>query len=794
MSRLPDEWVLTGVVETGERLGGGAYGSVFAGTLNGSRVAVKRLHQTFMGLDRHNKPSEEFQKFLKEFPMLCKFAHPAVVQVFGMAPPSNPQGSHGVVMELLRISLRERYSQQPYLSSKEEIGILENVASGIDYLHSKNFLHRDITTTNVMLTNAGVESHGVLAKIVDVGIARSLDDVTKDAGGMTMAPGNPSYMAPETYSDSSDQMVSYGRPSDIYAIGVTAMAMLNRREPPSIRALFNGEGRAKNISDMEESHPLCIVVQECVRESPDGRPSASQLCERLSAIQDIHATVVANTQVASGDAAGNDQKLADVEHKLQGVIADLVHVSTVRDGIAQRLKATTLEKNRVTQELVAVAAERDRITGEREVSVMERDRVIGELETAVMQRDAVTEQRETAVAERGRMAGELHAALTERDRVIGELETAVMQRDAVAEQRETAVAERGRMAGELQAALTERDRVIGELEAAVTQRDAVAEQRETAVAERGRMAGELQVALTKRDRVIGELEAAVTQRDAVTEQHETAVAEQGRMAGELQAALTERDRVTGELETAVMQRDIVTEQREIAVAERDGMASELQAAVTERNHVTGELETAVAQKDNVTEQLEVAVAERGRMAGGLETAVAELTQYRATATVEIARLTQNYDNQVVNNQRLVAEVAELRRQGYILATRLREEQLRQPAMQQVVRDSQKLAPSGLFSGFSFDYGKLARCQRLFAANGIAPIMKQIPKVRGGENGNICVEHLSGFVWCEIFYLRQFAFNLLHYLQSHSWGGGRGVSNLQEVSTHVTGVTKWVKCG
>ena len=622
MSRLPDEWVLTGVVETGERLGGGAYGSVFAGTLNGSRVAVKRLHQTFMGLDRHNKPSEEFQKFLKEFPMLCKFAHPAVVQVFGMAPPSNPQSSHGVVMELLRISLRERYSQQPYLSSKEEIGILENVASGIDYVHSKNFLHRDITTANVMLTNAGVESHGVLAKIVDVGIARALDDVTKDAGGMTMAPGHPSYMAPETYSDSSDQMVSYGRPSDIYAIGVTAMAMLNRREPPSIRALFNGEGRAKDISDMENSHPLCIVVQECIRNSPDGRPSASQLCERLSAIQDIHATVVANTQVASGDAAGNEQKLADVEHKLRGVIADLDHVSTVRDGIAQRLKATTLEKNRVTQELVAVAAERDHVTGELQAAMMERDRVTGEREVSVM----------------------------ERDRVIGELEATVTQRDAVTEQRETAVAERGCMAGELQAAMMERDRVPGERE----------------------------VGVVERDRVISELEAAVTQRDAVTEQRETAVAERGRMAGELQAALTECDRVTSELEAAVMQRDIVTEQREIAIA--------------------------------------------------------ELTQYRDTAAVEIARLTQNYDNQVVNNQRLVAEVAELRRQRYISATRLPEEQLRQPAMQQVVRDSQKPSPSGLLSNFSFDSGKFARCQRLFAANGIAPIMKRMPKVRGGGKG------------------------------------------------------------
>ena len=290
MSSVPTNCLLEGVVETTTRLGGGGFGSVFLARMRGSKVAVKRLHESLMGLDENNRPSQEFQRFIAEFPTLCKCAHPTIVQVFGMVPPSSPRGSHGVVMELLRKSLKERYKEQPFLTASQEIGILQNVASGIDYLHSKNYLHRDITTSNVMLTNVAAESEGVLAKLVDLGIARALGDSAKDIASLTEAPGQPSYMAPEMFSSSSDQKASYGRPSDIYAIGVTAMAMLNRREPPSMHILYR-EGRAKDIAAVDKSHhPLCAQVKACVTEVTDGRPTASQLCERLSVIQDRHRT------------------------------------------------------------------------------------------------------------------------------------------------------------------------------------------------------------------------------------------------------------------------------------------------------------------------------------------------------------------------------------------------------------------------------------------------------------------------------------------------------------------------
>ena len=100
MSRLSKECILEGVEETEIMLGGGGFGSVFVAKWSGSNVAIKRMHESLMGLDRDNKPSKEFQRFIAEFPTLCKCAHPTIVQVFGMVPPSTHRGKHGLFMEL----------------------------------------------------------------------------------------------------------------------------------------------------------------------------------------------------------------------------------------------------------------------------------------------------------------------------------------------------------------------------------------------------------------------------------------------------------------------------------------------------------------------------------------------------------------------------------------------------------------------------------------------------------------------------------------------------------------------
>ena len=114
------EYLLEGVEETGRRLGGGGFASVFLAKWRSCNVAIKRLHPAFMGLDSDNLPTKEFVDFMAEFRTLRKLAHPSIAQVFGLVKPSTPAESYGVVMEVLAMSLKERYAKMPPLTVGDE--------------------------------------------------------------------------------------------------------------------------------------------------------------------------------------------------------------------------------------------------------------------------------------------------------------------------------------------------------------------------------------------------------------------------------------------------------------------------------------------------------------------------------------------------------------------------------------------------------------------------------------------------------------------------------------------------
>ncbi|XP_049781370.1 serine/threonine-protein kinase Nek8-like, partial [Schistocerca cancellata] len=86
------------------------------------------------------------------------------------------------------------------------------------HIHSLNVLHRDITSSNILLT----ANHRCL-KIGDFGISKILARYKSRAQTLV---GTPCYLSPEL-CDGRD----YGRESDIWATGVVIYEMLALRRP-----------------------------------------------------------------------------------------------------------------------------------------------------------------------------------------------------------------------------------------------------------------------------------------------------------------------------------------------------------------------------------------------------------------------------------------------------------------------------------------------------------------------------------------------------------------------------------
>jgi hypothetical protein len=98
------------------------------------------------------------------------------------------------------------------------------VLAGLDHIHRRGLLHRDISSDNVMLSYD--EDGSLTVKIIDLGIAK---DVNTPSGEMAtqagMLIGNPKYMSPEQLGSIEDGEQLDGR-ADLYALGVVLYEML----------------------------------------------------------------------------------------------------------------------------------------------------------------------------------------------------------------------------------------------------------------------------------------------------------------------------------------------------------------------------------------------------------------------------------------------------------------------------------------------------------------------------------------------------------------------------------------
>ena len=92
---------------------------------------------------------------------------------------------------------------------------------GLEYLHMRSVAHRDIKSSNILVTNAG------LIKLADFGASVRVGTSHMDSG----VKGTPCYMAPEVIRG---QVTSTGwRSADIWSVGCTVIEMVKGRPPYS---------------------------------------------------------------------------------------------------------------------------------------------------------------------------------------------------------------------------------------------------------------------------------------------------------------------------------------------------------------------------------------------------------------------------------------------------------------------------------------------------------------------------------------------------------------------------------
>jgi len=205
-------------LEQGELLGAGALCQVYKARVKktGADVALKRFYCPDL-------LPEDIEDFKRELELTSTMVHPNIIQFLGGC--SNPPQLY-LVMELANFgSLAQNlHDDKIEFDWMLKFKIASDTAAGMDFLHSKKVLHRDLKSENLLLVTID-PSAATVVKIADLGVSKLFDP--NKATNMTKGRGTTNWMAPEILSGARD----YSFPVDVYSYGMIMWELLTREMP-----------------------------------------------------------------------------------------------------------------------------------------------------------------------------------------------------------------------------------------------------------------------------------------------------------------------------------------------------------------------------------------------------------------------------------------------------------------------------------------------------------------------------------------------------------------------------------
>ncbi|XP_060586753.1 serine/threonine-protein kinase B-raf-like isoform X6 [Ruditapes philippinarum] len=263
---IPNEEIIFG-----PRIGSGSFGTVFKGHWHGA-VAVKRLNVT-------NPTPAQLQAFKNEVAVLRKTRHLNVLLFMGCT--SKPQLA--IITQWCEGSSLYKHLHVDDIKF-EMLGLLEigrQTALGMDYLHAKSIIHRDLKSNNIFLTE------DLTVKIGDFGLA-TVKTRWSGSHQFQQPTGSILWMAPEVIR--MQEQNPYTFQSDVYAFGIVLYELMTGNLPYSHinnkdQILFMvGKGYlSPDVNKVRNDCPKALIrlMQDCCKYDRETRPLFPQILSSL---------------------------------------------------------------------------------------------------------------------------------------------------------------------------------------------------------------------------------------------------------------------------------------------------------------------------------------------------------------------------------------------------------------------------------------------------------------------------------------------------------------------------------
>ncbi|XP_072154175.1 serine/threonine-protein kinase 3 isoform X3 [Bemisia tabaci] len=208
----------------------------------------------------------------------------------------------GSVSDIMRL-------RKKTLSEDEIATILSDTLKGLEYLHLRRKIHRDIKAGNILLNSEG---H---AKLADFGVAGQLTDTMAKRNTVI---GTPFWMAPEVI-----QEIGYDCVADMWSLGITALEMAEGKPPYGdihpMRAIFMIPTKPPpSFREPDQWSPEFIdFVSQCLIKNPEERATASQMLQH-EFIGNAKASTILSTMIQEAREIRENQSLRNNVAAMQG--------------------------------------------------------------------------------------------------------------------------------------------------------------------------------------------------------------------------------------------------------------------------------------------------------------------------------------------------------------------------------------------------------------------------------------------------------------------------------------------
>lgn len=196
-------------------------------------------------------------KFVKEARSLARLRHPNIVSIIDIFEEND---TAYYVMEFhAGGSLADKVKNAP-LPEADAVKYIRQIASALEYVHSKQMMHLDVKPANILLDGEGN------AILIDFGLAKQYDNDGRQTSTTPIGISH-GYAPMEQYKNGG--VSEFSPVSDIYSLGATLYKLVTGLTPPEANDVFEA-----GLPDLPAtlSPQVCAAIEKSMQPRRANRP------------------------------------------------------------------------------------------------------------------------------------------------------------------------------------------------------------------------------------------------------------------------------------------------------------------------------------------------------------------------------------------------------------------------------------------------------------------------------------------------------------------------------------------